>query len=104
MAFKAAFLAYAPDAETEKHQCVIKTTKYKLFVRVIKDQAQALEACQNLIEKEKIDVVHLCPGFTHQTIAAIVEAVGNKVGVFVARGDGPSNTVSLEARRREGWV
>jgi len=49
MAFKALFLAHAPDAEAEKHRCVIETPKYyKLFVVVVKNQKQAIEGdCQN---------------------------------------------------------
>ncbi len=42
MAFKAAFIAHAPDADPEKHRAVIDTGKYKLYVTVVKDQAQAL--------------------------------------------------------------
>jgi len=41
--FKVVFLAHAPDAEPEKHRCVIETSKYKLFVVVVKVQDQAVE-------------------------------------------------------------
>ena len=34
MAFKELFLAHVPDAEPEKHKCVIETPKYKLFARI----------------------------------------------------------------------
>jgi len=44
----------------------------------------------------------LCPGFTHKEIAEISEAVGD-IGVYVARGDGPSNIASLKVMEREGW-
>ena len=103
MAFKVVFLAHAPDAEPEKHGCVIETPKYKLFVRVVKDQGQAVEVCQNLVKEEGIHSILLCPGFTHGNIAEIAEAVGNNVGVFVARGDGPSSRVSMEVMTGEGW-
>ena len=85
MAFKVVFLAHAPDANAEKHKCIIDTGKYKLFVVVVKNQ------------------VLLCPGFTHRDVAEIAKAVGENVGVFVARGDGPSHRVSIEVMRREGW-
>ena len=103
MAFKVVFLAHAPDAEPEKHRCLIETPKYKLFVRVVKGQGQAVEVCQNLVKEEGIHSILLCPGFTHRNIAEIGEAVGNNVGVFVARGDGPSSRVSMEVMTREGW-
>lgn len=101
--FKVAFLAHTPDAEPQKHQCMIETSKYQLFVRLVKGQDQALEACKNLVKKEDIHSILLCPGFTHKDIAEISEAVGENVGVFVARGDGPSNRISHEVMEREGW-
>jgi hypothetical protein len=104
MAFRAAFLAHASDAEPEKHRCVIETSKYKLFVVVVKDQDQAVEMCKKLVEEEGIHSILLCPGFTHRDVAEIAEAAGENVAVAVARGDGPSNRVSAEVRKREGFI
>ena len=59
--------------------------------------------CKNLVKEEGIHSVLLCPGFTHRDVAGIAEAVGENVGVTVARRDGPSNRVSTEVRKREGW-
>jgi len=103
MAFKAAFLAHTPDAEPEKHRCVIETSKYKLFAVLVKDQGQAIEVCQKLVREEGIHSILLCPGFSHKDVAEISAAVGEKVGVSVARGDGPSSRVSMEVMIREGW-
>jgi len=102
MAFKVAFLAHASDADPEKHQCLIETSKYKLFVVVVRDQKQAVEVCQKLVKEEGIHSILLCPGFTHRNVAKIADAVGENVGVTVARGDGPSNRISAEARKRAG--
>jgi len=101
MAFKAVFLAHAPDAEPEKHRAVIETSKYKLFVVVVKDQGQAVKVCRKLVKEEGIHSILLCPGFAHRNVAEIVEAVGKNVAVAVARGDGPSSRVSAEVRKRE---
>jgi hypothetical protein len=104
MAFKALFLAHAPDGEAEKHRCVIETPHYyKLLVVVVKDQEQAIQACKEAVEKEGVQSVLLCPGFTHRDIAELTEAVGRNVGIFVARGDGPSNRVSMKVMTSEGW-
>jgi hypothetical protein len=103
MAFKVVFLAHAPDAEPEKHRCVIETPKYKLFVGVVKDQDQAVKVCKKLVKEEDIHSILLCPGFTHSDVAEIAEAAGKDVAVAVARGDGPSNRVSAEVRKREGF-
>ena len=103
MAFKTVFLAHTPDAEPEKHRCVIETSKYKLFAVLVKDQEQAVEVCKKLVKEEGIHSVLLCPGFTHKDVAEISAAIGERVGVAVARGDGPSNRTSLEVMKREGW-
>ena len=103
MAFKAAFIAHTPDASPEKHRCVIETGKYKLFVVLVKDQAQAVAVCKNLVAEEGVHSVLLCPGFTHRDIAEIAAAVGKDVGVTVARGDGPSSRATMEVMKREGW-
>ena len=104
MAFKVVFLAHAPDAEPEKHRCVIETSKYKLFVVVVRSQDQAVEVCKKLAKEEGVQSILLCPGFTHRNIAEISEAVGENIGVFIARGDGPSNRVSTMIRKREGFT
>jgi len=103
MAFKVVFLAHAPDADAEKHKCVIDTGKYKLFVVVVKNQREAVEVCRKFVRDEGIHSVLLCPGFTHRNVAEIAEAVGENVGVFVARGDGASYRASMEVMKREGW-
>ena len=100
MSFNVVFLAHAPDAEPEKHRCMIETSKYRLFSVVVRDQVQAVEECKTLVKEEGIHSVLLCPGFTHRNVAEITEAVGGNVSVAVARGDGPSSRVSAEIRRR----
>jgi len=103
MAFKVLFLAHAPDADKEKHRSAIDTGMYQLFTVVVRNQEEAVEVCKDFAAKEGIDSVLLCPGFTHSDVAEIVEAVGRRVAVSVARGDGPSSRVSSAARRREGY-
>jgi hypothetical protein len=104
MAFKAVFLAHAPNAEPEKHRCVIETPKHKLFAVTVRSEDQAVEVCKKLVKEEGVQSILLCPGFTHRNVAEISEAVGENVGVFVARGDGPSNRVSTMIRKREGFA
>ncbi len=103
MAFKVVFIAHTPDAEPEKHQCMVETPKYKLLVRLVKNQEQAVEVCKKLVREEGIHSILLCPGFTHQNVAEISEAVGKNVGISVARGDGPSSKITKEVMKKEGW-
>lgn len=104
MAFKALFLAHAPDADKNKHRGMIDTGKYQLYTVVVKNQKEALEVCSDFVEREQIDSILLCPGFTYNDVAEITSSAGHSVAVAVARGDGPSGKVSLAARRREGYL
>ena len=103
MAFKVLFMAHAPDADKEKHRSMIDTGKYQLHTVVVKNQTEALETCRSFIEKEKIDSILLCPGFTHSDVAEIVKTAGDRVGVAVARGDGVSNRLFTEFMKREKY-
>ena len=101
MAFKAVFIAHAPDADVEKHHHLIDTGKYRLHTYVVRLQAEAIKVCRDLHEKEKIDSVLLCPGFTHKDVAEIFAALGDKVAVCVSRGDGPSGKITAPVLQRE---
>ena len=101
MAFKALFLAHAPDANYEKHNHVIDTGKYILFIFVVKNQNEALKVSKSIYEKEKIDSIMLCPGFTHGDVAELFQALEGKVSVNVSRGDGPSNGIAQPLIQRE---
>lgn len=103
MAFKVVFIAHAPDADPEENQCIVETPKYKLFVKLVKNQEQAVEVCKKLVKEEGIHSIALCPGFTHQNVAEISGAVGKDVGVSVARADGPSSRATLKIMKEEGW-
>jgi hypothetical protein len=100
MAFKTALIAHAPDADPEKHKCTIETEKYSMSVNIVRDQGQALEVARRLAG-EGTHSIMLCPGFSHADVAELAEVVGDRVGVFVARGDTPSNRVAAEVIMRE---
>ncbi len=101
MAFKALFMAHAPDADYLKHRSLIDTGKYRLFTVIVKSQDEAVKVCKEFYEKEKIEAVLLCPGFTHQDVAEISQALEGKVSVTVARGDGPGNRIVQSVLQRE---
>ncbi|QEN04622.1 hypothetical protein EW093_07870 [Thiospirochaeta perfilievii] len=101
MAFKTLFLAHAPDADYKKHKSIIDTGNYRLTSVVVKTQNEAIKVVNSIYEKEKIDAVILCPGFTHSDIAEIFHALEGKVSVNIARGDGPSSKISQTVRQRE---
>ena len=103
MTFTTLFMAHVPDADPERDACMLGTAMYKLYVQLVKGQAQALDVCRTLVKEEGIEAIILCPGFTHKDIAEIQEVVGPTVGITVARGDGPSSRISMEAMKKAGW-
>ena len=103
MPFKVLFIAHAHDADKEKHRSLIETGTYHLYTVVVKNQDEALEISRDFADNMNIDCILLCPGFTHHDVAEISKITGGKVAVAVARGDGPGNKISSEARKREGY-
>ncbi|MCF8297878.1 MAG: DUF6506 family protein [Saprospiraceae bacterium] len=101
MAFKALFLAHAPDADYEKHNSIINTGKYILLTYVVKSQEEALKVSKRMYEKEQIDAIILCPGFTHLDVAEIFQALEGKVSVNISRGDGPSTKIAQAVLQKE---
>jgi hypothetical protein len=101
MAFKALFLAHAPDADYKKHNSVIDTGRYRLFTYIVKSQDEAIEVSKDIYRKEKITAILLCPGFTHSDVSELVRALEGKVSVSVARGDGPGNKISQAVIQKE---
>lgn len=89
---------HASDVEPERDRNLIETSTYKLFSVVVKNQAQAVEECRKLVKEEGIHSILLCPGFSPKNVAEITEAVGEGVGVAVARGDSPGRRVPAKVR------
>ena len=104
MSFNVLFIAHAPDADKHKHRSEIDTGKYRLLSVVVRTQSEAVEVAKEIVKDQKIDSIILCPGFSHSDVAEIYNALGGRVGVTVARGDGPSNRISAQARGREGYA
>ncbi len=101
MAFKVLFLAHAPDADHKKHKSIIDTGRFRLLTFVVKTQDEAIEVSKSIYEKEKVDAIILCPGFTHSDVSEIFNALEGKVSVNVARGDGPSSKISQVVIQKE---
>ena len=105
MAVKAAFVLMAPDADPKRHRASIKTPKFELTVVVAElgNLDQAVDVCRELVQNEGIQAITLCPGFSHQAVAKMANAVGEGVAINVARGDVPSGRVTGEILKKERW-
>ncbi len=101
--FKAALVAMSPDANPEKHRSAIQTSIYELTSVLARDEDEAVAVCRDLVKKEGVQSIILCPGFTHRAICRVCEAVGQGVSINVARGDGPSNAIAQKIMSEAGF-
>jgi hypothetical protein len=105
MVVKSAFVIMAPDGDPNRHRASVKTSKTEITTVVIEEMNfdQAVKVCQDLVQKEGVQVLFLCSGFTHEAVAKIANAVGEKVAINVARGDVPSTTLIGKILTKAGW-
>ena len=105
MAFKTGTVVMAPDGDPKKHRASIKTSKLEIFIVVVKlmNIEQAVNVCKDLVQKEGVQAISLCPGFTHEAVARISNAVGEGISISVARGDVPSVMIAGGILGNEGW-
>ena len=74
-----------------------------MLTYVVKSQEEAIAVSKNAYENDKIDAILLCPGFTHEDVSEIFNALEGKVSVSVARGDGPSSRISQAVIQKEWY-
>jgi len=103
MAFKTASVVMAPDGDPAKHRASVKTEKLHVTVVVVPsmDFDLAASVCKELVEKEGVQAITLCPGFTTSGAAKVAEAVGSGIPITVARGDVPSIMTTAEILAKE---
>jgi hypothetical protein len=103
--FKSAFIIMAPDGDPEKYRATITTTKAELTAVFIEmdNFDQAVEVAKDLVQNKNVRSIYLCAGFTHQAVARVVAAVGDRAAVQVARGDVPSTLLAGDILTKEGW-
>lgn len=103
MPFTEAFIALVPDADSQLCRTVLETDLYRLVVVLVPNEAEAAQVSQGLVQKEGVQSIALCPGFTHGDVARIAAAVGGTIAVSVARGDGPSSQLVRQGLEQAGW-
>lgn len=100
--FIAAFLAMTPEVRPE-HRSVIDTPMYRLMSVLVRDEKEAEKVCAELVRKEGVSSIILCPGFTNQGVGRLSASLGPEISVNVSRGDGPSNAVARKAMEKAGF-
>jgi hypothetical protein len=75
-----------------------------IFVIVkLGDVEKALTIAKELAEKEGIQELELCPGWSNDVLARFRQAVGENVAIFVCRGDIPNSMMIAQTLKKEGW-
>jgi hypothetical protein len=105
MAVKAGFVLMAPEADPKRHRASIKTPKLEITTVVadLENFDQVVDVCKELVQSEGVQSLILCPGFSHEAVARVANAVGPGVAITVARGDVPSTLMTREMLKKEGW-
>jgi len=103
--FKAANVIMAPNADPMKHRALVKGDQFEYTMVVIPlfNFDRAAQVCKDLVEKEGIQSISLCPGFSHEGVAKVRSAVGEGFPINVSRGDLPS-TMTAQILGKEGWL
>jgi hypothetical protein len=104
--FKAANVIMAQNADPMKHRATVKGDQFEYTMVVISlfNFDQAAQVCKELVGKEGVQSIILCPGFTHEGVAKVRSAVGEDLPINVARGDVPSTMMTAQILAQEGWL
>jgi hypothetical protein len=101
MKFKEAYVILVPGVNSRpfmtvdpaKDRSVLDTSKYTCYTVLVQNQVQALEECQKLVQKERVNSITFCSGFFDKDVARISDIVGENVGICVARGDSNNSKI-----------
>jgi len=104
--FKAAHIIMALNADPAQHRALMKSDvfEYTMVVTPLFDFEQAARICKELVEKEGVQWISLCPGFPHEAVAKVRSAVGEGVAITVSRGDVTSTMIIDHILTKEGWL
>lgn len=104
--FKAASVIMGPNGDPAKHRASVKTDQFEYITVVIPmlDFDQAARVCKELVEKEGVQSISLCPGFSHEGVAKVRSVVGEGFPVNVSRGDVASTMAMIQILVKEGWI
>ena len=104
--FKAANVVMVLNADPAKHRATIKGDQfeYTTVLTPLFNFDQAAQVCRELVEKEGVQAISLCPGFSHEGVAKVQSALGEGVPVNVCRGDVASTMMTGQILVKEGWI
>ena len=94
-----------PGSNPKEHRCTIKATKLVVTTVLVGllNIEQTIEACRELVQGERAEDIALCPGFSQQAVASIVEAVDDEAAVSVAGSDSHGMLSTGKALAKASW-
>jgi hypothetical protein len=104
--FKAASIIMAKGADPTKHRATVKGDEfeYTMVASPLFEFDRAVQVAKELVAQQGIQSLILCPGFTHEAVAMIRQAVGDGVAINTARGDVPSTMMTAQILTKERWL
>ena len=88
MIFKIGIVVMAPDADPEVHRSTLKTHTMEYTTIIVQggNIDKAVDVCKELVQKDGVQSLFLCPGFNYEALGRIKRAVGDKVSVNTVMG------------------
>jgi hypothetical protein len=104
--YKAATVIMAKGANPAKHWASVKGDhfEYTLVAIPMSGFDLAARVCKELVEKEGVQSITLCSGFTHEAVALVRKALGEGIPINVTRADVPSTMMTAQILTKEGWL
>ena len=103
MAFKVLFIVRAPKSDPAKDRSFLKTENIEVTTIAfdLEDSAGIIETCTKLTNESGIHAIVLCPAVSNELVAKLSEQVGDKVAIFVGRGDFQSVHIASQITMKE---
>jgi len=101
-AVKGGWILLIPNSDPAQHRATIKSEKYEGTMVFTPTVDKAVEVCQELIQKDGLNFLTLCPAFTHEDVAKIAASVRG-TPINVCRGDGPGLLKEFQDMKNAGW-
>jgi hypothetical protein len=103
MAFKVGFVVRAPGGNPADEKSFLKTDKIEVTTVVVEleNPKQMVEICKNLVYRDGIQALVLCPAVSNDVVAKISNEIGDRAALFVARGDFGSVHLASEITEKE---
>lgn len=106
MAFKVLFIVRAPNSNPAKDVSFLKTENIEVTTIAfeLEDSEGIIKTCTREVNKSGIQAVVLCPAVSNDLVARLSDKLGDRVAIFVGRGDFRSVHMASQITTREWFA